>query len=188
MDDGEAIATDADADVAVPRPAEPVTGPSAEGNERQDERQDGAGQLARRRRVQGGRRNKHSVRFTDDEQRLVQAAAEEAGLTVPHLIAETVIASLTGRGTWQMPVADRRALAQELAAVRRFLAKLGGNVNQLAAAANSGDLPAAGAVEATMTAVARAVVRLDAAIAPLDPRADRRASRDTADDERRAAG
>jgi hypothetical protein len=184
--DGEAIAADVDTGVAVPRPAEPVTGPSAEGDERQDERE--VEQPARRRRVQGGRRHKYSVRFTDDEQRLVQASADAAGLTVPHLIAETVLASLTGRGTRQMPVADRRALAQELAAVRGFLAAIGGNVNQLAAAANSGDLPAAGAVEATMIAVARAVARLDAAIAPLDPRANRHTARGDEDDEQRAAG
>jgi len=186
VDDGEAIAT-TDAEVAVPRPAEPVS----DG----DEGQDVAEQPARRRRVQGGRRHKHSVRFTADENALVQAAADAAGLTVPHLIAETVLASLTGRGTRQMPVADRRALAHELAAVRSFLAAIGGNVNQLAAAANSGNIPATGAVEATMNTVARAVARLDTAIAPLDPRTDRHTARrdeprdgEPRRDERRAAG
>ncbi|WP_242911476.1 MobC family plasmid mobilization relaxosome protein [Actinomadura terrae] len=182
MDDGEGTA-DVDADVPAPRPAESVTGPSAERNERQGE----AGQPARRRRAQGGRGNKYSVRFTDEEQRLVQAAADAAGLTVPHLIAETVLASLTGRGTRQMPVADRRALASELAAVRGFLAAIGGNVNQLAAAASSGNVPAAGAVEATMAAVARAVARLDVAIAPLDPRPTRHTAR-CGEDERRVTG
>jgi hypothetical protein len=136
---------------------------------------------ARRRRVLGGRRHKFSVRFTDAETDRLQAVADAAGLTVPNLIAETVLASLSGH-TGQLPLADRRALAHELAAVRSLLTAIGGNVNQLAAQAHAGIVPAVAAVEATMNAVARTVARLDAAIAPLDPRASRRAAR------RRAAG
>ncbi|WP_067801384.1 MobC domain-containing protein [Actinomadura formosensis] len=159
----------------VPGPAAPPAIEGTAGNEGQAL----ADRPARRRRVSGGRGNKHSVRFTDAEDDVVQAAADVAGLTVPHLIAETVLAAVTGRGAGrgqQLPVAERRALAAELAGVRALLASIGGNVNQLAAAANSGNLPAAGAVEATMDAVTRMLARLDAAIAPLEgrPGGDRR--------------
>ncbi|MGC4959764.1 plasmid mobilization protein [Actinomadura citrea] len=151
----------------------PTRAPTIEGNEGQAL----ADRPARRRRVRGGRRHKHSVRFTDAEQALVTAAAAAAGLTVPNLIAETMVASLTGRAGQQMPVADRRALAHELAAVRSLLTAIGGNVNQLAAKAHAGIVPAVAVIEATMNAVSRTVARLDAAIAPLDPRANRRTAR-----------
>ncbi|CNF62505.1 Uncharacterised protein [Mycobacterium tuberculosis] len=157
---------------AVPGPAGP---PGIEGNERQAS----ADRPARRRRVSGGRPRKHSVRFTDAENDVVQAAAGAAGLTVPHLIAETVLASVAGRGAGrgqQLSVAERRALAAELAGVRNLLASIGGNVNQLAAAANSGTVPAVGTVEATMDAVTRMLARLDAVLTPLEgrPGGDRR--------------
>lgn len=167
MGDGEATTG-----TAVPRPAEAPAIEENAGTEGQA-LADRPDRPARRRRVSGGRGNKHSVRFTDAENDVVQAAADAAGLTVPHLIAETVLTSVTGRGAGrgqQLPVAERRALAAELAGVRALLASIGGNVNQLAAAANSGNLPAAGAVEATMDAVARMVARLDAVIAPLEGR------------------
>ncbi|MGP4030190.1 plasmid mobilization relaxosome protein MobC [Actinomadura sp. 3N407] len=167
-DDGE-TATDT---ATVPGPAAP---PAIEGAQRQAF----AARPARRRRVNGGRARKHSVRFTDAENDVVQAAADAAGLTVPHLIAETMLAAVTGRGAGrgqQLPLAERRALAAELAGTRTLLAKIGVNVNQLAATANSGNIPAAGEVTATMDAVTRMLTRLDTVITPLEdrPHGDRR--------------
>ncbi|MGC4959735.1 plasmid mobilization protein [Actinomadura citrea] len=179
MGDGEATTATGSTDApGVPRPAE---APAVE-----NQGQVLAGRRpVRRRRMPGGRRNKFSVRFTDAETDRLQAVADAAGLTVPNLIAETALASLSGHGG-QMPLADRRALAQELAAVRSLLTAIGGNVNQLAAKAHAGIVPAVAAVEATMAAVSRTVARLDAVIAPLNPRAARRAARQR--DEQRAAG
>ena len=120
----------------------------------------------RRRRVAGGRPHRHSVRLTNEEQELVAAAAQTAQVTVPHLIAETVLLAVQGRG--QLSAADRRALADELAGIRRFLSAISRNVNQQTAAAHStGQLPG-GETEATMRAVADMVQRLDALIAPYE--------------------
>jgi hypothetical protein len=124
----------------------------------------------RRRRVPGGRRHKYSVRFTAAENTLLESAAAAAGLTVPNLVAETVMASLTGPVVRQMPMGVRRALGEELAKVRGFLAAIGTNVNQLAATANTfGGVPtkAETAVESTMHAVAARMRDLDEALALL---------------------
>lgn len=127
----------------------------------------GGGRAERRRRVPGGRRHKHTVRFTDREQQLVQAAAEAAGVSVPYLIAETVLLALRGGG--RLSVADQRVLAGQLAAVRRSLKAIGTNVNQVATVANAtGHLPPH--TEATMHALARMLTRLDTAIPPRRPR------------------
>lgn len=139
------------------------------GQEQADVVDEGAGRVRpggqRRRRVSGGRRHRYSVRFTDTEHELVLAAAAEAGLTVPHLLAETVLLSLTGRD--RLTAADRRVLAGELAAVRRFLAAVGTNVNQLAAAANStGHIPPQ--TETTMRSIAGMLARLDEALTSVD--------------------
>jgi hypothetical protein len=106
------------------------------------------------------------VRFTDAEQELVQAAADEAGMSVANLLAETVLASLAGTG--RLSVSERRALAGELGKIRRYLKAIGNNVNQLAAVANStGRVPAE--VGPTMHAVMSMVARLDALISRFMP-------------------
>ncbi|GAA3037634.1 plasmid mobilization protein [Streptosporangium longisporum] len=125
----------------------------------------------RRRRVAGGRGNRNTVRFTDAEQRRVEAAAAAAGMSVPHLLAETMLASLTG-GERLMAVAERRALARQVAAAQRVLSAVGGNVNQLAARANSGQVPAGAEVVATLRVVRQAAQRITAALAHLIPERD----------------
>ncbi|MGI5208966.1 plasmid mobilization protein [Spirillospora sp. CA-108201] len=122
----------------------------------------------RRRRVAGGRRAQCKVRFTAAEAERVAEAAAAAGMTVPNLVAETMLRSLEGGGGFS--VVERRALVNELGKVRRLLTRVGANLNQLAAAANSGRAPAKGAVEATMDAVMRLVVRVDAVVSPLESR------------------
>ncbi len=119
----------------------------------------------RRRRVEGGRQHRYSVRLTDGENTLVSSAAEAAGLSVPHLIAETVLLSLTRRD--RLALSDRRALAGELAALRRYLRAVGVNVNQVARVANSTGQMAPEVVP-TAEAVRRAVARLEAVLRDLE--------------------
>lgn len=122
----------------------------------------------RRRRVPGGRTHRYNVRFTAQEYELVQAAADAAGLTAPHLIAETTLLSLQGRG--QLPIVDRRVLLHELTLIRKFLGSVTRNVNQMAVTANStGCLPTVTEMEATMRAVATIVRRINVVISPFDP-------------------
>lgn len=122
----------------------------------------------RRRRVAGGRGNRHTVRFTDTEQHRVDQVAAAAGMSVPNLIAETMLASLA-QGDRLMTVAECRALAREVTAAQRVLRAIGNNVNQLAAKANTGQAPAAAEVGATMHAVRRATHRIDLVLAQLIP-------------------
>ncbi|WP_436763300.1 plasmid mobilization protein [Streptosporangium sp. V21-05] len=109
----------------------------------------------------GGRPNRNAVRFTDAERLLVEQAAAAAGMSVPNLLAETMLPSLSG-GERLTAVAERRALAREVAAARRMLSAIGGNVNQPAAKANSGLAPAAADAVATMRVVRRASQRITA--------------------------
>ncbi|MER5627346.1 plasmid mobilization relaxosome protein MobC [Streptosporangium sp. NPDC002544] len=122
----------------------------------------------RRRRVAGGRGNRHTVRFTDAGQHRVEGAAAAAGMSVPNLLAETMPASLA-QGDRLMTVAECQALAREITAAQRVLRAIGNNVNQLAAKANTGQAPAAAEVGATMHAVRRATHRIDLALAQLIP-------------------
>jgi hypothetical protein len=125
----------------------------------------------RQRRVPGGRPHRHNIRLSEEQQTLIAAAAEAAGMSVPNLLVETMLVALAGDG--QLSVAGRRALATELLAVRRLLTEIGMNVNQLAAVAStSGQLPPE--VAPTMHAVAAMANRLDAALAPVDHQRRRR--------------
>jgi hypothetical protein len=126
----------------------------------------------RRRRLLGGRPYQYSVRLSEEEQERVEAAARSAGMTVPNLLAETMLAALDRQG--QLSVAERHALFGELLAVRRLLKSLGNSVSRLAAAANStGQIPPG--LKETMHALTRAINRLDAVLDPIETR--RRARR-----------
>jgi hypothetical protein len=125
---------------------------------REDQDHDGAfggrRRPARQRRHQGGRRHRHTVRLSEDEQRVIAARAGEAGVSVPRFLTEAGIAGDAGTAS------ERRAAAAELLAVRRLLAAIGVNLNQLAKAANAtGEHPPA--LEATLHATARILARLD---------------------------
>ena len=86
---------------------------------------------------------------------LVQLALAQR-VTVPRLLVEAAM-SRSGEST-----TERRAVIAELLAVRRLLAAVSNNVNQLARHANSGDeFPEEAA--ATLQAVRRLVPRIDAA-------------------------
>lgn len=119
---------------------------------------DGAGEkrrpVLRQRRQEGGRQHKHTVRLSEDEQRIIAARAAEAGVSLPRFLAEAGVAGDAATAS------ERRAAAAELLAVRRLLAAIGGNINQLAAVANAtGQCPPA--LQATMHATARILSHLD---------------------------
>lgn len=112
--------------------------------------------LMRRRRanVAGGRQHSHRVLVTpEEESRLLQLAGEQR-VTVPRLLVEAALSAQV-----ETPTQRRDALA-ELFAVRRLLAAVSNNVNQIARHANVGDeFPADAA--AALQAVRRVVERLD---------------------------
>lgn len=132
-----------------------------------------ARRLVRRRRanVAGGRQHAHRVLVTPEEEAALVRLAEAQRVTVPRLLVES---ALSGAG--ETPTQRREAMA-ELFAVRRLLAAVSNNVNQVARHANAGpEFPAdaAGALQG----VRRVVERIDAAI---DDLADTsRSSRGTA--------
>lgn len=116
--------------------------------------------LARRRRenAPGGRRHRHSVLVTPEEEGVLVRLAAEQGVTVPRLLVEAATAERVGE-----TASDRRELLTELFGVHRALGAVGNNLNQLTRAANAtGDL--AVELEHTLAAVRRQLVRLDDAV------------------------
>lgn len=109
----------------------------------------------RRANVPGGRQHSHRVLVTPQEEaRLVQMAAAQR-VTVPRLLIESTLAK-------EMPARRREAIA-ELFSVRRLLAAVSNNVNQIARHANAGEQfprDAAG----VLTGVRRVVDRIDGMI------------------------
>jgi hypothetical protein len=67
--------------------------------------------------------------LTEAEDAVLQVRAAAAGVTVAALLAEA--------GLGQLAAPDRRAVISELFAIRRHVAGMATNVNELAAAANS---------------------------------------------------
>jgi len=101
---------------------------------------------ARRRRANTltPRKKAVQVRLTEAEHEQLAGLADGHGVTVQRLLVE---AALAGRET---PAARRSAMA-ELFAIRRLLANVANNVNQLARAANvTGDAPAVARLEAVL--------------------------------------
>ena len=115
--------------------------------------------LQRRRRANapGGRPHQHMVRVSAHEEEQLLALAEKEGVTIPRLLVEAALA----RGG-ETPT-QRRAALVELFAVRRQLAGLATNVNQIAHAVNiDGLLPVGSA--ATLGQIEAVVDKIDAAI------------------------
>lgn len=112
----------------------------------------------RRRRANepGGRQHSHRVKVTPEEEAVLVQLALAQGVTVPRLLVEAAT-SRSGESS-----TERRAAIAELLAVRRLLAAVSNNVNQLAKHANSGEeFPEEAAM--TVRAVRRLVPRIDAA-------------------------
>src|ERR1044072_3603496 len=98
--------------------------------------------LARRRRANapGGRPHQHMVRVTDLEEAQLRLRADAENVTIPRLLIERALAD------GGEPPSERRDALVELFRVRRQLAGLATNVNQIAHAVNTdGRLPLGGA-------------------------------------------
>ncbi len=100
-------------------------------------------QLRRRRQanVLGGRKRRHEVLVTEAEAEELRRLADAQQVSVPRLLIESAL-SATGETSTR-----RRAAMSELFAIRRVLAGVANNVNQIARVANieervSGELAA----------------------------------------------
>ena len=127
--------------------------------------------FARRRQANevGGRTHSHRVKVTEREAVALAERAQERGVSVPRLLVE---AALTDPAT-SATAAERQEAMVELFAVRRLLAAVSNNVNQLARQANStGQVPAEAA--ATIGAARRLAGRIDGAIDGLSEAGPRR--------------
>lgn len=116
----------------------------------------------RRHRVEGGRPRHVKIRFTDAEYDAIAARAIEAKVSIPRLIVDS---TLIGRSRTAVV---SPALTAELAGLRRLVANLANNVNQIARKLNSGGVPDS-SIPVTTDALRRALSRLDAALASLGP-------------------
>jgi len=111
----------------------------------------------RRANVEGGRTGNHRVKTSPAEEALLVQLALAQGVTIPRLLVESALA-----GDRETAAARRDAIA-ELFAIRRLLAAVSNNVNQVARHANaSEDFPEEASV--VLAAVRRLVPRVDAAV------------------------
>ena len=118
--------------------------------------------LARRRRanVPGGRHHSHEVRVTPEEEAQLAQRAGAQRVSVPRLLIESALSD-----TGETPT-QRRAAMTELFAIRRQLAGLTNNVNQLARLGNTdGRLPVGTA--AALQEIRDVVDKIDPAITGL---------------------
>ena len=94
------------------------------------------------------------VTLTATEQQQLRERAAGLGVSVPRLLVESALAGV------ETP-ADRRAWIAELFELRRLLATIANNVNQLARTANTtGELPAAARLSGTLAEVDEMLVSL----------------------------
>lgn len=112
---------------------------------------------ARREREPSPRRVFQQVKLTREEQLQLRARAGELGVSVPRLMVESALGDRSGTAT------ERHREMAELFEIRRLLASVANNVNQLARQANtSGDLPARERLEGALAEVDDLVGRLRA--------------------------
>lgn len=127
----------------------------------EEEKRSPRGRLFGRRRranFEGGRRHRHEVKVSPEEEARLLRLALEQGVTVPRLLVESALASEAGETSTQ-----RREAIAELFRIHRLLAAISNNVNQMARATN-----ATGEVQAemvsTLAAVRRTAQRIDDAV------------------------
>ncbi|GAB2868601.1 hypothetical protein GCM10022221_81970 [Actinocorallia aurea] len=117
-------------------------------------------EVRRLERHPGGRKHAVKVLLSDEERAELVERAEEARLSVPRLLVESALAG--GRRT----ASERRGLVAEFLAVRRLVAAIGNNVNQLARAANATNRTPA-ELPVVLDALKRVLDRLDGTVAAL---------------------
>lgn len=96
------------------------------------------GLFGRRRRenVPGGRRVRHEVKVTPEEEGRLAKLAAEQHVTIPRLLVESTLAGAGGE-----TATERNQLLRELMRVHRDLGAIGNNINQMAKATNiSGEI------------------------------------------------
>lgn len=122
-----------------------------------------AGKLDRERQfnVPGGRSVRRVAKVTPDQDLVLRARAEQAGMSVPRLLVESALADHAPE-----TAKDRRELLAELFRLERSLSAVGNNLNQLTRAAN-----ATGQIEgnllATLASIRKTVRDLDRAVESL---------------------
>jgi hypothetical protein len=115
---------------------------------------------SRRKNVTGARQKFYSVYVTPDEQVQLEARAAVREVTVPRLLFESAMVADVETDT------DRKAAIMEMFEVRRLLASVANNANQLARFANTeGSFPVE--AESIITEYRAIVPRLSAAIEKL---------------------
>ena len=108
----------------------------------------------RRGRGSAPRRVYQQVKLTEDERDQLRARAAELGMSVPRLLVESALSGV------ETPT-DRRRMIADLFEVRRLLATIANNVNQLAHAANiSGQVSEGLRLEKTLADVDEILVAL----------------------------
>lgn len=114
------------------------------------------GGRVRRGREAEPRRVYQQVKLTGGERELLRARAAELGVSVPRLLVES---ALEGRET----STERRQQVAGLFEVRRLLATVANNVNQLARSANvSGEVAVGERLERTLVEVDELLLRIRA--------------------------
>jgi hypothetical protein len=109
---------------------------------------------ARRRRAEGGRHHELELHFTEEEYEMLAARAAEERVTIQRYIVSHAMARRLTLNT---------ALTEELTALRRLVANLANNMNQIARHMNSGGRSDP-SVTATALALGRTLTRLDTAV------------------------
>ncbi|MGW4200959.1 plasmid mobilization protein [Streptomyces sp. NPDC004726] len=118
-----------------------------------------AAQQRERLRDEHKRVRQPSCRMNDDEYQILVHAAAACRMSVASFLARAALKAARDLDRTAAEIADERAMAAELFALRRHLGQIGNNLNQVAKATNSGaDVPYADAV---LDAVRRAARRVD---------------------------
>ncbi|MGV2384104.1 MAG UNVERIFIED_CONTAM: plasmid mobilization relaxosome protein MobC [Thermobifida fusca] len=118
-------------------------------------------------RAEGGRRHVITVRVSAAEFEAISARAIAARVSRQRLMVEAALARVDEAGQPTMTVSERRALVVEFLAVRRQVVGLATNINQIAAAANSGHPP--DELAPALRAIQSTLARLDEAVDALTP-------------------
>ena len=120
-----------------------------------------ARKTARRRRVEGGRRTRHVVRVTPEEEGQLARLAALYHVSVPKLLVDSALAG--GAQAAASSSSAREQLLLELFGAHRLLASIANNVNQLARVGNATkQVPLE--TDATLAAARRAAEKIDALV------------------------